>query len=73
MLAERMRRFLEDAPMTASAAAKVILDGVKADRWRILVGQDAHLLDTLVRQSPEEAYEAEFFQAFAAEVGWDVR
>jgi NAD(P)-dependent dehydrogenase (short-subunit alcohol dehydrogenase family) len=73
MLAERMRRFLEDAPMTASAAAKVILDGVKANRWRILVGHDAHRLDDRVRQSPEDAYETEFFQSFAAEVGWDVR
>ena len=73
MLAERMRRFLEDAPMSASAAAKVILDGVKADRWRILVGHDAHRLDDRVRQSPEDAYEIEFFQAFAAEVGWNVR
>ena len=59
--------------MTAAAAAKVILDGVKADRWRILVGDDAHWLDELVRQTPEEAYEAEFFERFAAEVGWDVR
>ena len=56
--------------MTASAAAKVILDGVKAERWRILVGDDAHRLDELVRQTPERAYEPEFFQRFAAEVGW---
>ena len=73
MLVERARRFLEEAPMTAAAAAKVILDEVKADRWRILVGHDAHRLDDRVRRSPEDAYEAEFFQAFAAEVGWDVR
>src|SRR5262249_54048090 len=33
--AERARKFREEAPMTAAAAAKVILDGVKADRWRI--------------------------------------
>ena len=68
--AERARSFREDAPMTASAAAKVILDGVKAERWRILVGDDAHRLDELVRQTPERAYEPEFFQRFAAEVGW---
>jgi NAD(P)-dependent dehydrogenase (short-subunit alcohol dehydrogenase family) len=73
MLAERARRFLEDAPMTASAAAKVILDGVKADRWRILVGDDAHWLDERVRRSPEDVYEAEFIEALAAEVGWNVR
>ena len=39
--------------MTAAAAAKIILDGVKAERWRILVGDDAHRLDKRVRQTPE--------------------
>jgi NAD(P)-dependent dehydrogenase (short-subunit alcohol dehydrogenase family) len=67
---EAARRFLEDAPMTAAAAATVILDGVKAERWRILVGEDAHKLDEKVRGTPEQAYEPEFFQSFAAEVGW---
>ncbi|UTP41367.1 SDR family NAD(P)-dependent oxidoreductase [Phenylobacterium sp. LH3H17] len=67
---EAARRFLEDAPMTAAAAAKVILDGVKAERWRILVGDDAHKLDEWVRRDPEAAYEPKFYQDFAAEVGW---
>jgi NAD(P)-dependent dehydrogenase (short-subunit alcohol dehydrogenase family) len=70
MVAEGARRFLEDAPMTASEAAKVILDGVKAERWRILVGEDAKTLDEWVRREPENAYEPEFFNRFAAEVGW---
>ena len=69
---ERERRFREEAPMTAAAAATVILAGVKAGRWRILVGQDAHELDERVRQAPEEAYEAKFFEDFAADVGWRV-
>jgi NAD(P)-dependent dehydrogenase (short-subunit alcohol dehydrogenase family) len=68
--AERARSFREDAPTTAAAAAKIILDGVKAERWRILVGDDAHRLDERVRQTPERAYEPEFYQSFAAEVGW---
>jgi NAD(P)-dependent dehydrogenase (short-subunit alcohol dehydrogenase family) len=67
---ERARSFREEAPMTAAAAAKVILDGVKADRWRILVGDDANRLDERVRQTPEHAYDVEFYQSFAAEVGW---
>ena len=67
---EAARRFLEDAPMTAAAAATVILDGVKAERWRILVGDDAHTLDARVRATPEQAYDPDFFQSFAAEVGW---
>jgi NAD(P)-dependent dehydrogenase (short-subunit alcohol dehydrogenase family) len=68
--AERARSFLEEAPMTAAAAAKIILDGVKAGRWRILVGDDAHRLDERVRQTPEQAYDLDFYQSFAAEVGW---
>ena len=70
--AQRARQFRDEAPMTAAAAATVILDGVKADRWRILVGNDAHRLDERVRQAPEDAYEVEFFEQFAAEVGWRV-
>jgi hypothetical protein len=70
MALDRARSFRDDAPMTAAAAAKVILDGVKAERWRILVGDDAHTIDARVRQTPERAYDADFFQDFAAEVGW---
>jgi NAD(P)-dependent dehydrogenase (short-subunit alcohol dehydrogenase family) len=69
-VAERARSFLEDAPMTAAQAARIILDGVKAERWRILVGEDAHRLDERVRQTPERAYEPEFYQSIAAELGW---
>ena len=67
---DRARNFLEQAPTSAAAAARIILDGVKADRWRILVGDDAHRLDERVRQSPEKAYTPEFYQDFAKEVGW---
>ena len=67
---ERARSFLEDAPTSAAAAVTIILDGVKADRWRILVGNDAHRLDERVRQTPEQAYDVDFYQSFATEVGW---
>ncbi|HZC16853.1 MAG TPA: SDR family NAD(P)-dependent oxidoreductase, partial [Caulobacteraceae bacterium] len=70
MATEAARRFLEDAPMTAAAAAAVILDGVKAERWRILVGDDAHRMDEMVRAEPENAYEPEFFQRLTSGVGW---
>ena len=70
VVAERARRFVEDAPTSAAQAATIILDGVKADRWRILVGPDAHRIDELVRQDPEHAYDVEFFESFAQEVGW---
>ncbi len=71
-VAERARSFVEDAPMTAAQAARIILDGVKAERWRILVGDDAHRLDERVRQTPERAYEPEFYQSLAQEVGWRI-
>jgi hypothetical protein len=67
---DRARSFRDEAPTSAAAAAKIILDGVKAERWRILVGDDAHKLDARVRQTPEQAYTPEFYQSFAEEVGW---
>ncbi len=33
--------FRDNAPMSAAQAATIILDGVRADTWRILVGDDA--------------------------------
>ncbi len=69
---ERARRFLEEAPTSAAEAAKIILDGVKAERWRILVGKDAEMLDQRVRQTPERAYEPDFYKSFAEEIGWQV-
>jgi hypothetical protein len=70
MASEGARRFLEDAPMSAATAATVILDGVKADRWRILVGDDAHRMDEMVRAEPENAYAPEFFLRLTSSVGW---
>src|ERR1700719_1910181 len=68
--ADRARASRDDAPTTAAAAAKIILDGVKAERWRILVGADAQRLDQRVRQAPEKAYTGEFYKSFTEEVGW---
>jgi NAD(P)-dependent dehydrogenase (short-subunit alcohol dehydrogenase family) len=70
LVAERERRFREEAPTSAAEAARIILDGVRAERWRILVGEDAHQLDDRVRRAPEQAYDVEFFESFAAEIGW---
>ena len=51
--------FEEQAPMTASEAAAVILAGVLGGRWRILVGDDAHELDRRVRDNPDAAYDGD--------------
>lgn len=61
--------FRERAPMTAAQASKVILDGVKAGKWRILVGDDAHRLDEFVRKDPEHAYDVDFFSLFPSADG----
>lgn len=52
--------FRDAAPTTAAQAATIILDGVRAGTWRILVGDDAIELDKLVREMPEIAYDPEF-------------
>lgn len=70
MVAARERRFTEDAPTSAAEAATIILDGVKADRWRILVGPDAEIIDEMVRASPERAYDTDFFEEFARKASW---
>jgi NAD(P)-dependent dehydrogenase (short-subunit alcohol dehydrogenase family) len=59
--------FRDKAPLSAAAAATIILDGVREDRWRILVGEDAKELDRMVRAAPEEAYEASFLQKLRAQ------
>jgi NAD(P)-dependent dehydrogenase (short-subunit alcohol dehydrogenase family) len=71
-MADAARRFRDDAPTTAAQAATIILDGVRTERWRILVGDDAQALDAMVRADPEQAYEPEFFTAMRERAGWAV-
>jgi NAD(P)-dependent dehydrogenase (short-subunit alcohol dehydrogenase family) len=55
--------FRDKAPLTAAQAAADILDGVRAGAWRILVGQDATMLDERIRANPLAAYDyAELFK-----------
>lgn len=58
--------FRDTAPTTAAQAATIILDGVRQNRWRILVGEDAEILDAEVRADPEHAYDPEFWDAMRA-------
>jgi hypothetical protein len=55
--------FRDNAPTTAAQAATTILDGVRTQTWRVLVGDDAQALDRLVREQPEIAYEPSFAKA----------
>ena len=50
LVAELERRFRDEALTSAAQAATIVLDGVKADRWRILVGPDAHKIDEMERR-----------------------
>jgi NAD(P)-dependent dehydrogenase (short-subunit alcohol dehydrogenase family) len=58
--------FRDKAPVSAAEAATIILDGVRSGAWRILIGQDARMIDAAVRAKPEAAYDyAELFSALA--------
>lgn len=54
--------FRDNAPTTAAEAATIILEGVRAGQWRILVGEDAQRLDAAVRADPTQAYEPAFLE-----------
>jgi NAD(P)-dependent dehydrogenase (short-subunit alcohol dehydrogenase family) len=56
MMAMMAASFRDNAPLTAAQAATIILDGVRAGEWRILVGDDAKQLDEQVRANPVGAY-----------------
>jgi NAD(P)-dependent dehydrogenase (short-subunit alcohol dehydrogenase family) len=49
--------FRDKAPLSAADAATIILDGVRSGAWRILVGEDAKMIDAKVRATPEAAYD----------------
>ncbi|MBV9206740.1 MAG: SDR family NAD(P)-dependent oxidoreductase [Actinobacteria bacterium] len=62
LLARANADFRDKAPVSAAQAATIILDGVRAGAWRILVGEDAKMIDAAVRAKPEAAYDyAELF------------
>ena len=62
MVRQQQEDFRDKAPTTAAQAATIILDGVREQRWRILVGEDAKVLDAMVREDPEQAYELSFYE-----------
>ena len=66
MLVRANADFRDKAPLSAAEAATIILDGVRSGAWRILVGEDAKMIDAAVRAKPEAAYDyAELFSAQA--------
>jgi NAD(P)-dependent dehydrogenase (short-subunit alcohol dehydrogenase family) len=67
LLAQFENDFRDKAPLTAASAATIILDGVRSRSWRILVGEDAKMLDEIVRGNPEAAYDYTELAKLAAE------
>ena len=65
--------FREKAPLSAAAAATIILDGVQWGAWRILVGEDAKVLDAAVRARPEAAYDYAKLAMTAAKIAVEAR
>ncbi len=66
MLVRANTDFRDKAPLSAAEAATIILDGVRSGAWRILVGEDAAMIDAAVRAKPEHAYDyAELFAGLA--------
>ena len=62
--------FRDKAPVSAAQAATIILDGVRSGAWRILVGEDAKMIDTAVRAKPEATYDyAELFSEMSTGAG----
>lgn len=70
MMREMARQFEENAPTTAAQAATIILNGVRNEQWRILIGKDAECMDQLVREAPEQAYEQVFIDRLRAAGHW---
>ena len=67
MMIRMSNDFRDKAPVSAAQAATVILDGVRSGTWRILVGQDATMIDERIRAKPEAAYDyAELFRGMTA-------
>jgi hypothetical protein len=53
--------FRDLALTSAARAAEIILEAVREEQWRVLVGDDAIALDAKVRADPENAYEPDFY------------
>ena len=52
----RLKDQFRDQGFSAAQAATIILDGVRSGAWRILVGDEAKMLDEQVRANPEAPF-----------------
>ena len=57
---QRVEDWVRDSPsLGVDEAVTIMLDGIRAGRWRIVVGDDARELDEAVRADPDAAYDHE--------------
>jgi hypothetical protein len=54
-----MKPELQGKGFTAARAATIILDGVRSGAWRILVGEEAKMLDEQARANPDAPFDYE--------------
>ena len=52
----RLKDAFQDQGFLPAQAATIILDGVRSGAWRILVGEEAKMLDEQVRANPEAPF-----------------
>jgi hypothetical protein len=52
----RLKSEFQGKGFLPAQAATIILDGVRSGAWRILVGEDAKMLDEQVRANPEAPF-----------------
>jgi NAD(P)-dependent dehydrogenase (short-subunit alcohol dehydrogenase family) len=55
----RLKTEFQGKGFTAAQAATIILDGVRSGAWRVLVGEEAKMLDEQVRANPEAPFNYE--------------
>jgi NAD(P)-dependent dehydrogenase (short-subunit alcohol dehydrogenase family) len=60
----RIKAEFQDKGFTAAKAATVILAGVRSGAWRILVGEEAEMLDEQVRKNPEAPFDYERYPEY---------
>ena len=65
-MAAGAQAFRDSAPMSAAEASAFILASVQRGDWRILVGDDAVILDEMVRENPKDAYLPDFHEKVQA-------
>jgi NAD(P)-dependent dehydrogenase (short-subunit alcohol dehydrogenase family) len=59
----RLKDTVQDQGFLPAQAATIILDGVRSGAWRILVGEEAKMLDEQVRANPEAPFDYENYAA----------